>query len=205
MTDAGELSVEATLSASPETAARIPLDVVDYIRWRHALACMTRREGCTVRLRTACSRRRSTFRAPSTSACASSSFCLRCPRMRASPIISAKAFTSSGSARRSCRTTLRPGRAQHHRLLRVRLLRISELAIVRIRRRKPRPQRMRHRIFRTLQPEQCCSRPLRCRNRRLFSLSIAACKTPKALANFSPAVGARETTPGIAKLSGSKQ
>ena len=35
---AGELSVEASLSAGPEAAARIPPDVVDYIRSRHALA-----------------------------------------------------------------------------------------------------------------------------------------------------------------------
>ena len=35
---AGDLSVEASLSASPEAAARIPPDVVDYIRSRHALA-----------------------------------------------------------------------------------------------------------------------------------------------------------------------
>lgn len=38
MTYAGNLSVEASLSAGPEAAARIPLDVVDYIRSRHALA-----------------------------------------------------------------------------------------------------------------------------------------------------------------------
>lgn len=41
MTYAGSLSVEASLSASPAAAARIPLDVVDYIRCRHALACQT--------------------------------------------------------------------------------------------------------------------------------------------------------------------
>ena len=34
----GDLSVEASLSASPEAAARIPPDAVDYIRSRHALA-----------------------------------------------------------------------------------------------------------------------------------------------------------------------
>lgn len=39
MTHASELSIEASLSASPEAAARIPVDVVDYIRWRHALYC----------------------------------------------------------------------------------------------------------------------------------------------------------------------
>ena len=38
MLDAGEQSVEASLSASREAAARIPPDVVDYIRGRHALA-----------------------------------------------------------------------------------------------------------------------------------------------------------------------
>ena len=38
MTYAGNLSVEASLTAGPEAAARIPLDVVDYIRSRHALA-----------------------------------------------------------------------------------------------------------------------------------------------------------------------
>jgi len=43
MNDAGALSVEATLSASPEAAARVPLEVVDYIRCRHALACNTER------------------------------------------------------------------------------------------------------------------------------------------------------------------
>jgi hypothetical protein len=43
MTDASNLSVEASLSAGPEAAARIPLDVVDYIRSRHALATQTER------------------------------------------------------------------------------------------------------------------------------------------------------------------
>jgi hypothetical protein len=43
MVYAGELSVEASLSAGPEAAARIPPDVVDYIRSRHALA--SKREG----------------------------------------------------------------------------------------------------------------------------------------------------------------
>ncbi len=38
MTYASDLTVEASLSASPEAAARIPLDVVAYIRSRHALA-----------------------------------------------------------------------------------------------------------------------------------------------------------------------
>jgi uncharacterized protein DUF1963 len=38
LTDAANLSVEASLTRSPEAAARIPLDVVDYIRSRHALA-----------------------------------------------------------------------------------------------------------------------------------------------------------------------
>ena len=38
MTDAGNLSVEASLTAGPNSAARIPLDVVDYIRSRDALA-----------------------------------------------------------------------------------------------------------------------------------------------------------------------
>ena len=37
---AGDLSVEASLSASPEAAARIPPDAVDYIRGRHALASL---------------------------------------------------------------------------------------------------------------------------------------------------------------------
>ena len=41
MTDAFVLSVEASLSASAAAAARIPLDVIDYIGWRHALACET--------------------------------------------------------------------------------------------------------------------------------------------------------------------
>jgi hypothetical protein len=41
MTYAGNLSVEASLTSSPEAAARIPLDVVDYIRSRHALAYET--------------------------------------------------------------------------------------------------------------------------------------------------------------------
>ena len=36
--NASSLSVEASLTASPKTAARIPLDVVDYIRNRHTLA-----------------------------------------------------------------------------------------------------------------------------------------------------------------------
>jgi hypothetical protein len=40
MVYAGDLSVEATLTAGPEIAARIPPDVVDYIRSRHALASM---------------------------------------------------------------------------------------------------------------------------------------------------------------------
>jgi len=40
MVYAGDLSVEATLTAGPENAARIPVDVVDYIRSRHALACV---------------------------------------------------------------------------------------------------------------------------------------------------------------------
>jgi hypothetical protein len=35
---AGHLSVEATLTAGPEAAARVPLEVVDYVRHRHALA-----------------------------------------------------------------------------------------------------------------------------------------------------------------------
>ncbi len=43
MTYAGYLSVEASLTAGPEAAARIPPDVVDYIRCRHALACVTDR------------------------------------------------------------------------------------------------------------------------------------------------------------------
>ena len=38
MIDAGNLSVEASLSNSPESAARIPIDVVDFIRSRHGLA-----------------------------------------------------------------------------------------------------------------------------------------------------------------------
>ena len=38
MTYAGDLSVDASLSAGPEAAARIPLEVIDYIRNRHALA-----------------------------------------------------------------------------------------------------------------------------------------------------------------------
>jgi hypothetical protein len=36
---AGELSIEASLSASPEAAARVPPEAVDFIRCRHALAC----------------------------------------------------------------------------------------------------------------------------------------------------------------------
>jgi Domain of unknown function (DUF1963) len=43
MVYAGNLAVEATLTASREAAARIPLEVVDYIRCRHALACQTER------------------------------------------------------------------------------------------------------------------------------------------------------------------
>jgi len=43
ITDASNLSVEASLSAGPEAAALIPLDVVDYIRSRHALATQTER------------------------------------------------------------------------------------------------------------------------------------------------------------------
>jgi hypothetical protein len=43
MTYAGNLSVEASLTASPEAASRIPSDVVDYIRSRHALAYETER------------------------------------------------------------------------------------------------------------------------------------------------------------------
>jgi len=39
MTYARNLSVEASLSAGPEAAARIPLDVVDCILCRHGLAC----------------------------------------------------------------------------------------------------------------------------------------------------------------------
>jgi hypothetical protein len=35
---ASDLTVEASLSVGPEAAARIPLDVIDYIRCRHALA-----------------------------------------------------------------------------------------------------------------------------------------------------------------------
>jgi hypothetical protein len=43
MTYAGNLSVEASLTAGPEAAARIPLEVVDYIRSRHSLATQTER------------------------------------------------------------------------------------------------------------------------------------------------------------------
>jgi hypothetical protein len=43
ITDASNLSVEASLSAGPEAAVRIPRDVVDYIRSRHALATQTER------------------------------------------------------------------------------------------------------------------------------------------------------------------
>jgi hypothetical protein len=43
ITDASNLSVEASLSEGPEAAARIPLAVVDYIRSRHALATQTER------------------------------------------------------------------------------------------------------------------------------------------------------------------
>jgi len=41
---ASDLTVEASLSIGPEAAARIPLDVIDYIRCRHALACQTETE-----------------------------------------------------------------------------------------------------------------------------------------------------------------
>jgi len=44
MTYAGNLSVEASLTAGPEAAARIAPDVVDYIRSRHALATQTERD-----------------------------------------------------------------------------------------------------------------------------------------------------------------
>jgi Domain of unknown function (DUF1963) len=41
MIDAGNLSVEASLTAGPDAAARIPLDVIDYIRSRHALGTVS--------------------------------------------------------------------------------------------------------------------------------------------------------------------
>jgi hypothetical protein len=43
ITDASNLSVEASLTAGPDAAARIPLEVVDHIRSRHALATHTER------------------------------------------------------------------------------------------------------------------------------------------------------------------
>jgi hypothetical protein len=38
LTDAADLSVEASLTAGPEAAARIPLEIVEFTRSRHALA-----------------------------------------------------------------------------------------------------------------------------------------------------------------------
>ena len=43
MAYAGNLSVEASLTAGPEAAARVPIDVVDHIRSRHALVTQTER------------------------------------------------------------------------------------------------------------------------------------------------------------------